>query len=130
MQQQLHLYAQRILGAPLNVTAAKDIGTIFARHINDSLALLPLLPEEAFSLIDVGTGGGFPGLVLKIARPEIDLTLLDSTKKKLAFLEGLAAELDVSVTTVHARAERHTGRYDVVTARAVGDDRGSWRVLG
>ena len=125
MNDQLYLYARRIVEAPLNLTSARDIETIMARHVQDSLALLPLLPEGAFSLLDVGTGGGFPGMVLKIARPEIALTLLDSTKKKLVFLEGLAAELGIVVTAVHARAEEHARtnaeRYGIVTARAVAD---------
>jgi 16S rRNA (guanine527-N7)-methyltransferase len=121
MNDNLRIYAQHILNAPMNLTSAKDIKTILSRHINDSLSLLPILPEGTFSLLDVGTGGGFPGMVLKIVRPEIKLTLLDSTRKKLIYLESIAAKLGIAVKTVHARAEHHTGQYDIVAARAVAD---------
>jgi len=128
MNDQLQLYARRVLEAPMNLTSAKNIETIVTRHINDSLALLPLLPDGAFSLLDVGTGGGFPGMVLKIVRPEIELTLLDSTKKKLDFLMDLCAPLQIGLSTWHWRAEElirqpwfKPGTFDIATARAVAD---------
>ena len=123
--ERLRHYADRLMNAPFNLTAIKDLDGIVVRHFADSLALLPLLPPGPVTLIDVGTGGGFPGLALKIARPELQVTLLDATRKKLTFLEGLAGELGLPVATVHARAEElsrgaaYTGAYDVATARAV-----------
>ena len=81
--------------------------------------------KEGASLIDVGTGAGFPGLALKIARPDLRVTLLDSTKKKLLVLEDIAQKLDLSVVLLHKRAEE-AGRdpllreqLDLATARAV-----------
>lgn len=76
-------------------------------------------------MIDVGTGAGFPGLALLIARPDLQLTLLDSTKKKLLFLEQALSSLALQAETLHRRAEeagqnsRYREQFDLVTARAV-----------
>jgi 16S rRNA (guanine527-N7)-methyltransferase len=77
-------------------------------------------------LIDVGTGAGFPGMVLAIARPRLGVTLLDATRKKVTFLEHVIEELKLeNVTAMHGRAEElgqnfvYRGRYDIATARAV-----------
>lgn len=70
----------------INLTAIKEPDGIIAKHFIDSLALLSFFsPTEGAKVIDVGTGAGFPGLALLIARPDLQLTLLDSTKKKLLF---------------------------------------------
>ncbi len=93
----------------------------------DSLALLTVvsLPPRA-RLLDVGTGAGLPGLALKIARPDLSVTLLESTAKKLLFCRAVADDLGLAgVETVHARAEDAAkrpdlaGQFDFVTARAV-----------
>ena len=106
------------------LTAPRDIAV---KHFLDSLAVLKAedIPEGA-AIIDIGTGAGLPGLALKIARPDLVLTLLDSTAKKLAFCRAVADELALDVvTTLHARAEDagrmpgHAAAYDLVTARAV-----------
>lgn len=109
----------------MNLTAITDPDEIAVKHFYDSLLLLTAvdLPTGA-SVVDVGTGAGFPGVVLKIARPDIRLTLLDSLGKRLTFLEALLQELGLSADLVHARAEE-AGRgklresFDLVTARAV-----------
>jgi 16S rRNA (guanine527-N7)-methyltransferase len=106
------------------LTAPRDIAV---KHFLDSLAVLKATDiSEGASVIDVGTGAGLPGLALKIARPDLVLTLLDSTAKKLAFCRAVADELGLDgVTTLHARAEEagrmpgHAAAYDLVTARAV-----------
>lgn len=109
----------------MNLTAITDPYGIVVRHFTDSLTLLPLLPEGPVFLIDVGTGAGFPGVVLAAARPGIRLTLLDSLQKRLTFLEELCRTLEIPVTLVHARAEEGgrrpelRERFDVATARAV-----------
>lgn len=119
----------------LNLSAVRDSEGIRRRLILESLRLLPALDaaladrpdkHESARLVDVGTGGGIPGLVLALARPALRVTLLDATAKKLAFLERAAAELDAAnVTCVHGRAEelghdaRYRERFDLVTARAV-----------
>jgi 16S rRNA (guanine527-N7)-methyltransferase len=92
------------------------------KHFVDSLTVfraVPDLPQNA-RVVDVGTGAGFPGVVLKIYRPDIALTLLDSLRKRLTFLERAASELHLeSVTCLHTRAEDTKQTFDLVTARAV-----------
>jgi len=111
-----------------NLTAITDPEEIRQKHFADSLALLddepcPLAPHA--SLLDVGSGGGFPGVPLKIARPDIALTLLEATGKKADFLRALTEELGIEAMVLHARAEEaahdpaYRERFDVVTARAV-----------
>ena len=109
----------------INLTAITDPRGIVVRHFVDSLTLLPHLPQGAFSLIDIGTGAGFPGVPLAVMRPDMELTLLDSLNKRLVFLKELCAALDIPVTLVHARAEQGgqlptlREQFDVATARAV-----------
>lgn len=120
----------------LNLTAIKYPEEIDARLIGDALRMLPPLDAladpiaarqtEAVALIDVGTGAGFPGLVLAITRPAIAVTLLDATGKKIRFVEQVIAELGlVNARALHGRAEElgrqehHRERYDLGTARAV-----------
>lgn len=126
--QRLTRYADMLVekNKVMNLTAITDPEEIAVKHFFDSL--LPLcqvdLPLGA-RVIDVGTGAGFPGMVLKIVRPDIKLTLLDSLNKRLLFLEEVCRELELrDVEIVHARAEE-AGRgelrekYDFAFARAV-----------
>ncbi|MBQ8683795.1 MAG: 16S rRNA (guanine(527)-N(7))-methyltransferase RsmG [Clostridia bacterium] len=109
----------------MNLTAITDPVGVTVKHFADSLAAAPLLPEGAFSLIDVGTGAGFPGVPLALYRPDCRLTLLDSLNKRLVFLEAVCKELALPVTLIHARAEEGgrkpelREKFDVATARAV-----------
>ncbi len=109
----------------INLTAITDPLGVTVKHFADSLAAAPLLPDGPFTMIDVGTGAGFPGVPLALWREDCRLTLLDSLNKRLIFLETLCRELALPVTLVHARAEEggrqpaHRERYDVATARAV-----------
>jgi 16S rRNA (guanine527-N7)-methyltransferase len=113
-----------------NLTAMKSAAEIDRWLIGDALRMLPaideLIEEPTARLIDVGTGAGFPGLVLKIARPYLRVTLLDATNKKVAFLRTVIDDLGLEhVEAVHGRAEElardpdHRGIYDLATARAV-----------
>lgn len=111
----------------LNLTRLTSPRDIAVKHFLDSLAVLKCVaPASQARLIDIGTGAGLPGLALKIARPDLQVTLLDGTAKKLAFCRAVADELELEgVTTLHARAEdaarwpEHAGGYDVAVARAV-----------
>lgn len=110
----------------VNLTAITDPVGIADRHFCDSLAPLPLLGlAEGASLADVGTGAGFPGVVMAIARPDLRLCLIDSRGKRTAFLAELLQRLGVRAEIVTARAEDAgrdralRERFDLVTARAV-----------
>ncbi len=107
-----------------NLTAIKDAPRAAYLHFCDSVALAPLIPENA-RLLDVGCGGGFPSLPLAIARPDLTITAMDATEKKVVYVNESARLLRLSnVVAVSARAEEAaTGKmresFDVVTARAV-----------
>lgn len=108
----------------VNLTAITEPAEAWSRHVLDALALVPLLADvpAGARLLDVGSGGGVPGLPLAIARPDLDVTLLDATEKKVAFLAATAAELGLShVHAICGRAEEVDlgAPFDVVTARAV-----------
>lgn len=110
----------------LNLTAITEPGEIVEKHFLDSLTLLPACkPKDGGKLLDVGTGAGFPGVPLKIMRPDLDVTLLDGSNKRLNFLGELCGELGIECRRVHKRAEeagldkRMRESYDLVAARAV-----------
>lgn len=109
----------------MNLTAITAPQDIVLKHFTDSLTVLSVLPRvQGISLVDVGTGAGFPGIPLAIAREDVRLTLLDSLNKRLIFLKEVCEQLGIDAQFVHARAEEG-GRtalreqFDVVTARAV-----------
>ena len=112
----------------MNLTAITDPEGVVLRHFADSLIASALIPEGA-RVIDVGTGAGLPGVPLKIMRPDIDLTLLDSLNKRIGFLKEVNGELGLGCTLVHARAEdggadeAHRERYDIALSRAVAEAR-------
>ena len=111
----------------INLTAITDPEGIVIKHFLDCALLLNKVDlKENAKVIDVGTGAGFPGMVLKIFRPDIKLTLLDGLNKRLVFLNEVVAQLGLTnVETVHLRAEEAGRRqnfresFDLVTARAV-----------
>jgi 16S rRNA (guanine527-N7)-methyltransferase len=109
--------------ARVNLTGLKTDKDIVVKGFLDSLAVLPFLGEPA-SLADLGSGAGFPGLALKLARPELALTLVEAREKKAAFLEYVMACLrltDVAVARVHltpARARDWEPRFGAVVSRA------------
>jgi len=123
-------YAEMLVewnAARMNLTRLVSPRDIAVKHFLDSLALLTVqVPPSGARVLDVGTGAGLPGLALKIARPDLHVTLLDGTAKKLTFCRAVADDLGLDfVETIHARAEdaaKHpklAGRFDWVTARAV-----------
>ena len=110
-----------------NLTAIKEPAGIWRLHVCDSLALLPMIAESsARRLLDLGTGGGVPGLPLACARPELQVTLLDATRKKIEAVQRMAVALGLqNVTGCWGRAEElaHQPKlretFDAVVARAV-----------
>ena len=119
----------------INLTAVRDPEGIVERHFVDSLALLPYIPAGAASLVDVGSGPGFPGAVLALARPDLAVTLVESNHKKCAFLETLRRELPLPRTTVRSQriedvlAHPSFAPFDVAVSRAT-LDLPEWLALG
>ena len=110
----------------MNLTAITDPKDVAALHLLDSLTLLAAADFANKSLIDVGTGAGFPGLPIAIACPDCQVTLLDSLGKRVDFLQEVCAALSLSnVTCVHARAEEYVQscreQYDIAASRAVAE---------
>ena len=110
----------------MNLTAITDPDGIAVKHFADSISVLTAadIPQGA-RILDVGTGAGFPGLPLLIMRPDIDLTMIDSTAKKLKYVENTVNELGLIATTLHTRAEEagqskeYREKFDFVCSRAV-----------
>ncbi|MBR5524423.1 MAG: 16S rRNA (guanine(527)-N(7))-methyltransferase RsmG [Clostridia bacterium] len=127
LTERLGTYARLLVewNEKMNLTAITDPVGIAVKHFADSLTVATLLPDGEFSLIDVGTGAGFPGVPLALLRPDCRLTLLDSLNKRLVFLEEVCRAVELPVTLIHARAEEGGRRadlreqYDVAVARAV-----------
>ena len=102
-----------------NLVAKSTLPDLWERHFWDSAQLAPLLPPEARTLADLGSGAGFPGLVLAALRPDIAVTLHEATAKKCAFLQAAADRMGLTVTIQNSRMEElPPTAYDVVTARA------------
>ena len=123
----LFLLTERMLevNEHMNLTAITDIDGIILKHYADSLTASPYI-DSGCSVIDVGCGAGFPSLVLAIARPDINVTALDSTAKRISYIKETAEMLDIpNITCVAARAEDianlpdHREHYDISCARAV-----------
>lgn len=108
-----------------NLTAIKTIDEIYLKHFYDSLTLTKVIDlKECDNLLDIGSGAGFPGMVLKIFYPNLKVTLLDSNNKKTTFLKQLSEKLNVdNIEVINTRVENlakeRLNYYDVVTARAV-----------
>lgn len=124
----LALYGDRLLekNRVMNLTAITDPGDVARLHFLDSASLLPSKTLQGRKVIDVGTGGGFPGLVLKILEPSIRLTLLDSLGKRIDWLQEVCDELGLSdVVCLKGRAEEvarqktYREQYDVAVSRAL-----------
>ena len=109
----------------INLTAITEEKEVIVKHFVDSLTIAKYIPEGA-SLVDVGTGAGFPGIPLKIIRDDLKITLLDSLQKRINFLDVVIKELNLkNVETIHARVEefgknsKYRESFEVATSRAV-----------
>jgi 16S rRNA (guanine527-N7)-methyltransferase len=105
----------------INVISRKDIEALYLRHVLHSLSIAKLIHFQAGAkILDVGTGGGFPGVPLAILFPEVTFHLVDSIHKKLKVVNGVAESLGLeNIRTTHARAESIKGHYDFIISRAV-----------
>ena len=122
--QQFARYADELarFGSKLNLTAIHQAEQVLDKHFADSLRLSRSVPPG--TLIDIGAGAGFPGLPLALVRADLDVTLVDSSKKKIGFLKALLVALDVhNARAVHSRlgAKPNLGLFDTAVARAVAD---------
>ena len=124
----LEKYAEFLLeyNEHTNLTAIKTMSDVYLKHFYDSLTISKLVEFQNGKLLDVGTGAGFPGMVLAICFPNLQVDLLDSNNKKIKFLEELIKKLNLTnVQTIYSRAEDYTRvnreKYDYVTSRAVAD---------
>ncbi len=110
----------------INLTAITDAQGVAVKHFADSLSILNFCEiSQNAKVLDIGTGAGFPGVVLKIVRPDIQLFLLDSLKKRFLFLDALLHELDLGAELLQGRAEEYgqdidlRENFDLVVSRAV-----------
>ncbi len=112
----------------MNLTGITEFEEVMKKHFLDSLSLVKVLSlqNKEISMIDIGTGAGFPGIPLKIAFPQIKMTLLDSLNKRIKFLDEVIAELGLTeIQTIHGRAEdfakdtNYREKYDTCVSRAV-----------
>jgi 16S rRNA (guanine527-N7)-methyltransferase len=105
-----------------NLTAVRDPAGVMTHHLLDSLAAVAPLQREwagKGKLLDVGSGGGLPGVVIAIMRPDIEVSCLDAVAKKAAFVQQVAVELELpNLRGLHARVESLSGSYEVVSSRA------------
>ena len=128
--ERLDRYAELLVewNQKMNLTAITEPDAIVTRHFADSASFFAAVnPQQGAKLIDVGSGAGFPGMVLKILRPDMNITLLDATNKRITFLSTVAEELGLTLEALHSRAEdaaakpQYRQQYDFATARAVAE---------
>jgi 16S rRNA (guanine527-N7)-methyltransferase len=105
--------------ARINLTSIRDQDGILSRHFVESIACARALPSGISTLLDFGSGAGFPGIPIALCRPEIAVTLAESQGKKAAFLREAVRVLGLSITVHAGRAEALTTQFDCVTLRAV-----------
>ena len=123
----LDIYCKFLLeyNSHTNLTAIKEEDQVYLKHFYDSITFIKAIDlNNMNNLIDIGTGAGFPGMVLKILFPNLEVTLLDSNNKKIKFLEELSEKLNLTkINFFHGRAEdfciKNRESFDIVTARAV-----------
>ena len=116
--------------AKINVISRKDIGSLYEKHVLHSLSIAAVFDfSPGLQIVDIGTGGGFPGVPLAIFFPQVQFHLVDSVGKKLKVVEAVKAAIDLpNLTTEHTRAEDIRNRkFDFVVSRAVAPLKDLWR---
>lgn len=122
-REQLQRFTVELRASPHNLLSSRALEELWSRHVPECAALGARIPEGA-RVADLGSGGGFPGVVIAITRPDTDVVLIESTGKKARFLRQVASRLGLDIEVVNERAEelggsRWAGSFDAVTARAV-----------
>lgn len=106
----------------VNLTAITERNDVFTKHFLDSILSIDAIPVNA-KVVDVGTGAGFPSLPIKIVRPDVDITMVDSLNKRVNFLNLICSKLNIKSSNIHSRAEEFAKKnretFDVAVARAV-----------
>lgn len=116
-------------GAMLGLISAADLPRIHERHVMDGLRGVVHLPPSCTSVVDLGSGGGIPGVPFAVARPDVEVVLAEVRRNRAAFLELVADELGLSNATVHlGRAEELDRRFHACLARAFAPPRRSWSI--
>ena len=125
-KQQLETYKEYLIeyNKHTNLTRIIDEKDIYLKHFYDSLTIVKYVDlTNKNTLLDIGTGAGFPGMVLKIVYPNLDVTLLDSNNKKVTFLKLLSEKLNIKVNAIQSRSEEYIKEkreyFDVVVSRAM-----------
>lgn len=105
----------------MNLTAITEERDVFVKHFYDSLCLIKSVDLNSQTLLDVGSGAGFPSIPLKIIYPDLKITIIDALNKRITFLQALVKELGIDAELIHGRAEEYKRKhcFDLVTARAV-----------
>ena len=121
LAQLLPLYEE--WNSQINVISRKDLDQLYTRHVLHSLAIHKFLQFAPGSrVLDIGTGGGFPGIPLAILNPEVNFVLVDSIGKKIKVVQEVSQALGLTnITAIHERAEKVKGPFDFVMSRAVGE---------
>ena len=123
--QKLNLYSEILEDwqKTINLVSRTTLDNLWVRHFQDSLQLLKFIPDNAVTIVDIGSGGGFPGLVLAIKRPDCQFHLIESDIRKCAFLKTVSREtFSENVTVVNNRIEDAITdmKADIITSRALG----------
>lgn len=124
---QLNQYFELLINwnQKINLTSIVNKNEVYLKHYYDSATIVKIIDlNKPYSLCDIGSGAGFPGMILKILFPNLKITLVDSLKKRIVFLQEVIHELNLKdIQAVHSRAEEyakeHIEKFDIVTARAV-----------
>ncbi len=122
-KQQFEIYYETLVewNNKMNLTTIIEKDDVYKKHFFDSICLIKAQKITNQTLLDVGSGAGFPSIPLKIIYPELKITIIDALKKRITFLEDLVSKLDIEAELIHGRAEEYKRKhcFDLVTARAV-----------